>query len=187
MNQKIVIIAGPSGVGKATIEFELFKIKALKLRFSCSATTRSPRKGEVEGKQYYFLTEQEFNKKIVKNEFLEWNAHFSHKYGTLKTEITNIFNKGYTPVIEVDVDGAQKIIAQIKDKYKLLTFFIMPPSIEELERRIRCRNTESECELKTRLDRYYKEINASKIFNHIIINQNVEKTAAQIAKIIKES
>lgn len=187
MNHKIVIIAGPSGVGKATIETELFKASDLKLCFSCSATTRLPRHGEVDGKQYYFLTEAEFDKKIANNEFLEWNAHFAHKYGTLNDEITRILAKGCIPFLEVDVEGAKRIIKKVQDKYNLITIFIMPPSIVELERRIRNRNTENEQELQSRLQRYHKEINDSKIFQHIIMNKNVQETVAQITRIIKEA
>lgn len=184
---KIVIFAGPSGVGKATIEKELFKIKSLKLYFSCSATTRLPRKNELEGKHYYFLTHEEFNQKIKNDEFLEWNEHFDNKYGTLNSEINNIIKQGYIPFLEVDVNGAKRIIEKAQKKYDLITIFIMPPSIIELERRIRERNTENESQLQLRLRRYHQEINASKIFQHIIMNKDIKETAAQIAKIIQQS
>lgn len=187
MKQKIIIIAGPSGVGKATIEKELFKINDLKLCFSCSATTRSPRHGEQDGREYYFLSNSSFDQKIVKNEFLEWNEHFNNKYGTLKTEINRILQSGYTPLVEVDVEGVKNIIKYASDKYELVTIFIMPPSVTELERRIRYRNTENEEQLKVRLERYYKEIDAQKIFKYIIINNDISETVTQIVKIIKGS
>ncbi len=187
MKHKIIIIAGPSGVGKATIEAELFKIKDLKLRFSCSATTRLPRYDEKEGKHYYFLSNSSFDEKIAKDEFLEWNAHFNNKYGTLKIEINRILQSGYIPLVEVDVEGVKNIIKQASDKYELITIFIMPPSVSELERRIRNRNTENEQQLKIRLERYYKEIDAQKIFKYIIVNNDISETVTQIVKIIKGS
>ncbi|WP_236630701.1 guanylate kinase [Mycoplasma sp. ATU-Cv-508] len=138
-----------------------------------------------QGRHYYFLSEKEFNEKVKKNEFFEWNQHFFHKYGTLKSELERISKLGYVPFLEIDVEGAKQIINSQTHNYRLVTIFIMPPSVAELERRIRERATESEVQLKERLVRYNKEIADSKLFEHVIVNDDLDKVVAKIKKIVQ--
>jgi len=185
ITDKIVVFSGPSGVGKATIEKELFANKDLKLRLSCSATTREKREGEVDGIHYYFISEKEFDKKIIAREFVEWNEHFSNKYGTLKAELKRIFSHGEIPFIEVEPVGAKNIFDKF-DKKDIISFFITPPSIEELKQRIVSRGTESGDQIDERMRRVQSELEYKKLFDHIITNDSVKSAVAKITKILKE-
>lgn len=186
MIKKLVIMAGPSGVGKATVEAELFKKKELKLRLSCSATTRKPRDGEVDGIHYHFLSMDEFDKLISEDEFVEWNEHFGNKYGTLKREIHKIQSNDEIPFLEIEVDGA-KIIMDKFPQDELITIFLAAPSKDELENRIRNRNSESEDQIKNRLSRLEYEYSFKKYFQHVVINDTVENAVEEISKIMKRS
>ena len=186
MKNKLIVFTGPSAVGKATIEKELFKDPKLKLCLSVSATTRNPREGEVEGKHYYFINKEEFNKKIKENEFIEWNEHFSNKYGTLASEIERISNEGKVPFMEVDVMGAKNIINNYPAE-QIISIFIAPPSIEALEGRIEERATESSEQIRERLSRVKEELTYKKLFQHVVINDNVEAAVTQVKKILKDN
>ena len=185
ITDKVVVFSGPSGVGKATIEKRLFNNKNLKLRLSCSATTREKRKGEIEGVHYYFITKNLFDKKIQDNDFVEWNEHFSNKYGTLKSELKRIFEHGEVPFIEVEPIGAKNIFDKF-DKENIISFFISPPSIEELKQRIISRGTESDEQIHERMKRVKSELEYKKLFDHIIINDSVESAVEKIVNILKE-
>ena len=188
MKSKFVVFTGPSAVGKATIEKHLFADKDLNLCLSVSATTRAPRKGEVDGIHYYFISKDEFNKKIHENAFVEWNSHFSHDYGTLKKEITRIANDGKVPFLEVEVIGAKNIIKNY-GRDKIISIFIAPPSLEDLADRLRERGTENEDQIKERLERVKVELQYAEdgLFDHIVINDNVEDAVKEIKSIIKRS
>ncbi|MGL5519852.1 MAG: guanylate kinase [Metamycoplasmataceae bacterium] len=184
---KIIIIAGPSGVGKGTIEKELFKIKELNLIFSVSATTREKRDGEKEGESYYFINKEKFNEKIKNNEFLEWSKHLNNFYGTLIEEVETKLKKGFNVLVEVDTIGAINIINKYKEMSKedqLITIFIEPPSLEELEKRIRNRNTELDDQIKIRLEKAKIEIGERNNFSYCIINKTIEKSVKLIYDLI---
>ena len=185
-NEKVIIFTGPSGVGKATIEKKLFSDKELNLELSISATTRKKRINEEEGKHYYFISNVEFEEKIKNNNFIEWSGHFSNKYGTLLSEINRIIEKGRIPFLEVETNGAKNIIEKYGNE-KLISIFLMPPSFAELEKRVRERNTDSEEQIQQRLKRYQEEIQHANIFQHVVVNRNVEETYLEIKKIIKGS
>lgn len=184
MKNKMILFTGPSGVGKSTIEEQLFNDKSLHLSLSISATTRKPRENEENGKHYYFLSPENFDKKIQNNEFVEWNSHFSNKYGTLKTEIDRIQKNGEIPFIEVEVNGAKNIIKNYGAN-NLVSIFIAPPSLEKLRERIIARGTENELQINERLSRVEEEMQYKDMFDHVVVNDDLKKTISLIKEIIK--
>lgn len=184
MKNKLVVFTGPSGVGKATIEKELFKDKDLKLAFSISVTTREPRAGEKNGREYYFVSMDEFNKMIEENKFLEWNSHFSNKYGTLISEVERIANEGFTPFLEVEVNGAENIIKKY-DKQNIVSIFIAPPSLEELRQRIKERGSENDEQIDERVARVSEEMAKIGLFDHIVVNDTVKEAVEKVKNILR--
>ncbi len=170
---KLVIISGPSGVGKGTIVKHLqdrYEEEKKKLYLSISCTTRSPREGEVDGVNYYFITEKEFKKRITKSDFLEYNVYGTGKYyGTPKSTVLKYLKKGYDVILEIDINGYK----QIKENYPdSVGVFIMPPDTKELYNRLKNRNTETEDVIKVRLETAKKEIKERKIYDYIVVNEN---------------
>ena len=185
---RIILITGPSGVGKGTIEKELFKDKSLNLYFSISATTRPKRESEIEGVHYYFISKEHFLDLIEKNAFLEYSNHFDNLYGTLFKEVEDKLNEGKNVLIEVETNGAINIINKLRQENKediLTSIFIVPPSLEELERRIRERKSDTEDQIKKRLERSKKEMEYKLYFQHVIKNDNINIAIDKIKKIIK--
>ncbi len=186
---KIILITGPSGVGKGTIEKELFKDETLNLSFSISATTRKKREGEIDGNHYYFISKEEFEKLIKDNAFLEYSQHFNNYYGTLKKEVENKLKQNKNVLIEVETNGAINIIKNLREnneENKLISIFIVPPSIKELEQRLKNRNLDSEEQIKIRLERAKEEIEHKIYFQYIIKNDNINIAIDKIKSIIKE-
>ncbi len=170
---KLLVISGPSGVGKGTIVGHLqdrYKEEKKKLYLSISCTTRSPREGEVDGVNYYFITEKEFKKRIDKSDFLEYNVYGTGKYyGTPKSTVLKYLKKGYDVILEIDINGYK----QIKENYPdSVGVFIMPPSTKELYNRLKNRNTETEDVIKVRLETAKKEIRGRKIYDYVVVNEN---------------
>lgn len=187
---KLIVISGPSGAGKGTIVQELLKIYRIyndKVYLSVSVTTREPREGEVEGINYYFITLEEFEQKIKENEFLEYNKYGTGKYyGTLKSKVLNYLKNGYDVILEIDINGYKQVMANYTDA---IGIFIAPPSLEELEKRLRGRATESEENIQKRLKVAKIEMENQDIYPHVIINEEglVTKAALEVYKIIKNS
>ncbi len=178
---KLIILTGPSGVGKGTVVKEILD-KDKNICLSVSATTRSPRKGEKEGENYYFLSEENFKEMINKNLFLEWAKFAGNYYGTPLSFVKDKIEDGFIVLLEIEVEGAK----QIKDKFSdSLSIFILPPSKEELERRIRNRGTEKEEAINRRLRRSTYEIASSDEFDFKVTNRDVDETAEKIIKIIR--
>lgn len=181
---KLIIFSAPSGAGKTTIVKELLKREELKLKFSISAASRAPRKGEVNGKDYYFLSADQFRKKIENNKFLEWEEVYKdHFYGTLLSEIERIEKDGNHVIFDVDVVGGLNIKQKFKNE--ALAVFIMPPSVKELEKRLRKRATDTEENIKKRVAKATKELEFSKGFDKIIVNHNLEKAVEETYKAVK--
>jgi len=181
---KLVLFCGPSGSGKTTIVHHLMQQFPM-MRFSVSATTREKRPNEVHGKDYYFLSVDEFKEKIQNDEFLEWEEVYKDRfYGTLQKEVERILNDGYVAIFDVDVEGGLHIRKQFGRQ--LLDVFVMPPSVDDLHKRLVARATESEDSLFKRLDKAEKEMNYAFRFNHVIVNAVLEDAKLDAVKIVKE-
>lgn len=178
----LIVISGPSGCGKGTIcNYLLNKNKNIYL--SISMTTRTPRNFEKDGQDYYFVSKEEFEKRISENKFLEYaKVHNDHYYGTPKDKVEEYLNKGIDVLLEIDIQGA----LQINNTFKEAIFiFIMPPSMRELKRRLIMRNTETKEQIVERFKKAYQEINEVNKYNYIIINDEIEKAVSKVEAIIK--
>ncbi|MBL1201141.1 guanylate kinase [Nostoc linckia z18] len=168
----LIVLTGPSGVGKGTLMRSLLQ-RHPELYYSVSATTRSPRPGEIDGKSYYFITRSKFEQLIAGGEFLEWAEFAGNYYGTPREAVLNQINSGKLVVLEIELEGARQIRASFPTA---LSIFILPPSLEELEKRIRSRNQDSEDAIARRLHRAQEEIKAADEFDIQIVNDDF-KTA----------
>ncbi len=179
---KLLVLVSPSGGGKSTMTKRLLK-EFDKIRFSVSATTRPPRKGEVDGVHYHFLSKEEFREKIKNNEFLEWEEFYNGTmYGTLRSVVENELNKGYFILLDIDVLGAKNIKTQYGDE--VLTLFIKPPSLDVLKSRLIARGTETEKTLETRIKRAKKEMEYATEFDAVIVNDDLETAYHQIKETV---
>jgi guanylate kinase len=175
---KILILAAPSGGGKSTMSNRLLN-DFEQIRFSVSATTRAPRKGEIDGKHYHFLSKDEFKKRVREGEFLEHEEFYNGTmYGTLRSAVENELDKGYFILLDIDVLGARNVKQMYGDE--ALTIFIKPPSIDTLKERLLARGTETEASLQTRLERAEEEMAYADTFDFVVINDNLETAYSQI-------
>ena len=184
MAGKLIIIAAPSGSGKTSIVKNLLDRK-LNLSFSVSATTRNKRPNETHGVDYFFISEEDFKKKIADNQFLEWEEVYTDKYyGTLKSEVSRINNKNHIVVFDVDVAGG----CNIKKMYgaNAMSIFIMPPSIATLKERLIKRGTDTMDVINDRVNKASYEMTFSDKFDRIVVNDDLEQTKALITKMVKE-
>ena len=181
---KIIIITAPSGAGKTSITQYLLK-QFPQLTFSISATTRAPRGTEVHGQEYYFLSEEEFVRRIDAGDFLEWEMVYQGKYyGTLKSEMTRIWGEGKVPVLDIDVKGA--IHVQQEYPGQCLSIFIRVPSVAELRRRREHRGTDTPESLQMRLDKAEYEMSFIHHFNAVVVNDALEKAQREAAALVVE-
>lgn len=181
---KVVIFSAPSGAGKTTIVKALLATQE-RLSFSVSACSRAPRGQEIDGKDYHFIGVSGFKSKIHNNEFVEWEEVYKdHFYGTLKTELNLIWRNNKTVVFDVDVVGG----VNLKKKFgaNALSIFVMPPSIDVLEERLRNRKTDSEDRINQRLSKAAQEIELSEDFDVIIENDRLEEAISQATKVVNE-
>lgn len=185
MNKGVFIFSAPSGSGKTTILKPILEKLKDKFGFSISATTRPPREGEKDKVDYYFITPQKMKEHIANGDFLEWEEVYPGKYyGTYKAELDRIWNQGKYVIFDIDVKGGVNIKNILKNQ--ACSIFIMPPSIEELERRLRNRNTESEETLKERLLRAEMEISLSENFDFVVCNDDLDEAIAKVEEIITQ-
>lgn len=181
---KLIVFSAPSGSGKTTIVRHLLAQTELNLDFSISATSREKRGIEIDGKDYHFISAEDFKKHIEKDEFLEWEeVYHNNFYGTLKSELERIWAKGKHAIFDIDVIGGLRI----KRKYpnQTLAIFVKPPSLEEMEKRLRNRNTESEEKILERTDKAKREMKFAKDFDIILINDDLDEAKGKAYEIVQ--
>lgn len=179
MKNKLLVISGPSGVGKGTL------VKALKARRadvveSISCTTRAPRTGETHGKEYFFLTKEEFLRRIAENDFLEYDEHFGNYYGTPKSFVQQMLQEK-SVILEIDVVGALNAKKAIPESVLIM---IAPPSVDELKRRLVGRGTETEEAIENRLSRLEYELSQQDKYDHVVINDELERALGELERIL---
>ena len=182
---KLIIISAPSGCGKSTIIGEIIKNPDLRLEFSISATTREPRRGEVDGVNYYFLTTEQFEKAIKNDELVEYEEVYAGRYyGTLKSEIARIQAEGKNVILDIDVKGG----VSVKEKYgdAALSIFIQPPSIETLRHRLLSRGTDSIEAINQRVGKAAFELTFAERFDRVVVNDILREAVDEVEKIIKD-
>ena len=181
---KILIITAPSGAGKTSITRHLMK-KFPVLTFSVSAATREPRSNETEGIHYYFIPEDEFQYKIQHNEFAEWEMVYEGKYyGTLKSELSRIWDAGHVPVLDIDVKGAIHVQKEFGEG--ALSIFIEPPSVDELKKRLHSRGTEDDESLAARVSKAAYELSFKEHFDKTIVNSDFDEACNAAEKIVSD-
>ncbi len=163
----LFVFSGPSGVGKGTLKAKLFEEFAGRIAYSVSATTRGPREGEVDGKDYFFISRQEFERRVKNNEFLEHAEFAGNCYGTPRAYVEKLLDSGMNVVLEIDVQGALQVM---KSMPECVSVFILPPSFEELEHRLRGRGTETEEKVRERLETAKRELPYAPQYDYQIVN-----------------
>lgn len=183
-----VVISGPSGVGKSTLVGNVRKILP-DLSFSVSCTTRPPRAGETDGREYYFLSPEAFEEKVQKGEFLEYAGIFNRRYGTLKSEVLHRVEQGEQVLLDIDVQGAKQIrvAAETSPELARSVHFVLiaPPSLEALESRLRGRGSENEEQLALRLGAARSELANYKLYDYVVVNDDLEQATADLAAVLR--
>ncbi len=179
-NGLLVVLSGPSGSGKGTL-IKRVREQYTNIRFSISATTRRPREGEVDGKNYFFVTNDQFKSMIENDKLVEWVEYCGNYYGTPREYVEESTSQGFDIVLEIEVEGALNIIKRYPD---CVSVFILPPSFEELRRRIEGRGTENPDVIDRRLERAKKELEFVNHYDYVVINDNIEEAASEIINIL---
>lgn len=180
---RVVVISGPSGSGKSTIVRRLVEVSELPLHLSVSATTRQARTGEAPGRDYHFVSEQEFARLIRDEGLLEHARVFGHYYGTPRKPVEEALARGEWPLMQIDVQGGQQVTAACPDA---ITIFIEAPSLEEIERRLRARGTDDEPTIQRRLAGAEREIRQGQAYQHHVVNDDVDRCVADIQTILTQ-
>jgi guanylate kinase len=180
---KVFVITGPSGVGKGTLIRRLLE-RFPDLALSVSATTRAPREGEVDGRDYHFLTEEQFQERIAAKDFLEFATYSGNHYGTLNSELDRCLEKGRSVVLEIEVNGAGQVRAARPDSVQI---FIAPPDPAVLRDRLSGRGTDSAEAIDRRLKTAEQELAQQDDFNHLIVNDDLDKATAELESIVRDS
>ncbi len=176
---RLVVISGPTASGKSTLWNRL--VRRPEVEFSVSATTRKPRAGEVDGRDYHFVPEQQFLQWIEEGAFLEWAQVHGRYYGTLRSEVEACLARGHDVILEIDVQGVKQLQ---ESGLPLITIFLLPPSMEVLEERLRARGTETEEQMTQRLEVAEQEIDSAKDYMHQVVNDDFERMEAEVEKIL---
>ena len=178
----LIVFSGPSGVGKGTVLKEVEKDEELKIVYSVSMTTRQPREGEIEGVNYFFVTPQEFQEAVANGEMLEYARYAGNFYGTPRSFVEQEREKGNNVLLEIEVQGAKQVMEKAKD---CVSIFITPPSLEELERRIRGRQTETEEKIAERIATAHRELQETDLYDHVICNDDLQKAVEEVKAVIR--
>jgi guanylate kinase len=178
---KVFVITGPSGVGKGTLIGKLLE-RVPDLELSISATTREPRGGEVDGRDYHFLTLEEFDKRIEKEDFIEFATYSGNRYGTLRSEVRDRLDEGHSVVLEIEVQGARQVRAAMRESVQV---FIAPPDPASLRRRLESRGTDSLEAIDARLEVAEQELAAQDEFAHRVVNDDLERAADELERIVR--
>jgi guanylate kinase len=178
---KVFVITGPSGVGKGTLISTLLE-RVPGLELSISATTREPREGEVDGRDYHFLTPEEFDRRISSEDFLEFATYSGNRYGTLRSEVRQRLDQGQSVVLEIEVQGARQVRAAMRESIQV---FIAPPDPASLRRRLESRGTDTLEAIDARLEVAEQELAAQDEFAHGVVNDDLERAAADLEGIVR--
>ena len=182
---KLIIFSAPSGSGKTTLVHYLLKQNELNLAFSVSATSREKRCGEVDAKDYYFLSPKSFKQKIKENAFVEWEEVYANNYyGTLKSDVERLLNEGKNVIFDVDVKGGINIKKQYPNNS--LAVFVQPPSIEELRKRLQGRKTETADKIAMRIAKAEEELTYAKDFDVVLLNDILDKSKKEVLNIVRD-
>ena len=178
----LIVISGPSGVGKGTVRKALFNMPKHNLTYSVSMTTRKIRPGEVDGKDYYFVSKEEFERRIEEGKFLEHAEFVGNYYGTPLDKVNEQLDNGKEVVLEIEVEGALQVKKKVPD---CVMIFLVPPSKEDLYKRLRSRGTESEEIIEQRVNKANREFKKAKYYDYIVVNDDVDNAADRILAIIR--
>lgn len=181
-NGKLIIVSGPSGVGKKTILDHIYTNKSLDIVQSVSMTTRNPRVGEVNGKDYFFVSREEFLKNIENNNFLEYATYNNNYYGTNKLFVQEQLNNGKNVLLEIDTLGVKKILS---NNITALKIFIAPKNIDVLKERLEKRGTEAIQVINERIEKAKEEMQLTNLYDYVVINDDLEEAVKEVEKIIK--
>jgi guanylate kinase len=176
----VVVISGPSGVGKGSVHAGLHGVLT-DLEVSVSATTRAPRPGEVDGVAYHFVDDAAFDRLLAADELLEWAEYAGNRYGTPRAPLDDAVQRGRTVLLEIEVQGALQVRTRLPEA---LQIFLVPPSFEELERRLRDRGTEDDATMQARLEMARQEMGAQDRFDHVVVNDDLDRCTAEVARLI---
>ncbi|NCA97289.1 MAG: guanylate kinase [Bacteroidia bacterium] len=180
----LIIISGPSGVGKGTIRRQVMIDDTLNLVYSVSMTTRAKRENEVDGVDYFFVSREDFDRNIKDGNFLEWAEFVGNRYGTPKHYVDELRRQGKNVVLEIEVEGTKQVLNRCKGS-NVVSIFVIPPSFEDLEKRIRHRSTESEEIIQKRLAKARKEMHLKYHYEYVVLNDRPERAGKEIRDIIK--
>jgi guanylate kinase len=181
VNGRLFVVSGPSGVGKGTL-IELARGAVPEVQVATSATTRARRPAERDGREYHFLTPAEFERRVAAGEFLEHVSYAGNRYGTLRSEVEQRLRRGERVVLEIEVAGAREIKRRMPEA---VTVFVAPPSVADLEARLRGRRQNTEQEVADRLRIATQELEAQPEFDHVIVNDDVDRAAAELARLMR--
>lgn len=179
---KLIIMSGPSGTGKSTLQRRLME-RDPNIQFSVSVTTRAPRPGEVDGVNYYFISRGEYDRMVEQNELLEHAEYVGNGYGTPAAPIDAALQQGRDVLLDIEVQGAVQVMERRPDALKI---FILPPSVEEMERRLRGRGTNDEASISQRTARAQEELKLQHIYDYRVVNDDVDRAVAEIEMILKK-